>query len=42
VVTRALVEEVFALRCQVVPDPVSHTPMVIPIGRHFNERRGAA
>jgi iron complex transport system ATP-binding protein len=42
VVTRALVEHVFALRCRVVPDPVSHTPMVIPIGRHFNEHRGAA
>jgi iron complex transport system ATP-binding protein len=33
VVTRALVEEVFGLRCQVVPDPVAGTPMVIPIGR---------
>jgi iron complex transport system ATP-binding protein len=34
VVTRELVEHVFGLRCQVVPDPVSRTPMVIPIGRH--------
>jgi iron complex transport system ATP-binding protein len=42
VVTRGLVEEVFDLRCRVVPDPVSHTPMVIPIGRHLDERRGAA
>jgi iron complex transport system ATP-binding protein len=33
VVTRALVEEVFGLRCQVVPDPVAGSPMVIPIGR---------
>ena len=33
VVTRALVEEVFGLRCEVVPDPVAGTPMVIPIGR---------
>jgi iron complex transport system ATP-binding protein len=32
-VTRALVEEVFGLRCEVVPDPVAGTPMVIPIGR---------
>jgi iron complex transport system ATP-binding protein len=35
VVTRELVEEVFALRCQIAPDPVCGTPMVIPIGRHL-------
>jgi iron complex transport system ATP-binding protein len=35
VVTAPLVEQVFGLRCQVLPDPVSHTPMVIPIGRHL-------
>jgi hypothetical protein len=35
-VTRDLVQEVFGLRCRVTPDPVSHTPMVIPIGRHLN------
>ncbi|RAY16069.1 ABC transporter ATP-binding protein [Actinomadura craniellae] len=34
IVTGELVEEVFDLRCQVVPDPVSGTPLVIPIGRH--------
>ena len=42
VVTQALVEEVFGLSCQVVPDPVSHTPMVIPIGRHFSRKPGEA
>jgi iron complex transport system ATP-binding protein len=42
VVTRALVERVFELRCRVVPDPVSLTPMVIPIGRHFNAKGDAA
>jgi iron complex transport system ATP-binding protein len=36
VVTRQLVQEVFGLRCQVLPDPVSRTPMVIPIGRHLS------
>jgi iron complex transport system ATP-binding protein len=36
IVTDALVEHVFGMRCRVVPDPISHTPMVIPIGRHFN------
>ena len=35
VVTAPLVEQVFGLRCEVLPDPVSHTPMVIPIGRHL-------
>ncbi|MBV7672952.1 ABC transporter ATP-binding protein [Streptomyces halstedii] len=33
VVTAALVEEVFDLPCQVVPDPVTGTPMVIPLAR---------
>jgi iron complex transport system ATP-binding protein len=35
VVTRELVDAVFALRCQIAPDPVCGTPMVIPIGRHL-------
>ncbi len=34
VVTPELVTEVFGLRAQVVPDPVSGTPLVVPIGRH--------
>jgi iron complex transport system ATP-binding protein len=34
VITAELVEEVFDLRCQVVTDPVSGTPLVIPMGRH--------
>jgi iron complex transport system ATP-binding protein len=36
VVTEALVRDVFGLRCRIVPDPVSRTPMVIPIGRHLD------
>ncbi len=36
VVTEALVKDVFDLRSMVMPDPVSGTPMVVPIGRHFN------
>jgi iron complex transport system ATP-binding protein len=35
VVTDDLVERVFGVRCTVVVDPVSGTPMVSPIGRHF-------
>ena len=34
VITAETVEEVFGLRCQVTQDPVSGTPMVIPMGRH--------
>jgi iron complex transport system ATP-binding protein len=33
-VTEEMVTEVFGIPCQVVPDPVSGTPMVVPIGRH--------
>jgi iron complex transport system ATP-binding protein len=29
-----MVTTVFGMPCQVVPDPVSSTPMVVPIGRH--------
>lgn len=34
VITAELVTEVFDLTCEVVPDPVSGTPMVVPRGRH--------
>ncbi len=34
ILTPDMVEEVFGLRCQVVPDPVSGRPMMLPIGRH--------
>ncbi|MFD4599970.1 ABC transporter ATP-binding protein [Streptomyces sp. NPDC058464] len=36
VVTEATVEDVFDLRCRITPDPVSGTPMVIPLGRHHD------
>ena len=36
IVTSALVTDVFGLPCRVVTDPVSGTPMVIPIGRHLH------
>ncbi|MFD8867038.1 MULTISPECIES: ABC transporter ATP-binding protein [unclassified Streptomyces] len=39
VITAETVEDVFSLSCQVAPDPVSGTPMVIPMGRHHRERR---
>ncbi|MFF8965055.1 ABC transporter ATP-binding protein [Streptomyces globisporus] len=34
VITADTVEDVFGLRCQVTTDPVSRTPLVIPVGRH--------
>ena len=34
VVTAATVEEVFSLSCDVITDPRSGTPLVIPLGRH--------
>jgi iron complex transport system ATP-binding protein len=36
VITENLVHDVFGLRCKVMVDPVSGTPMVVPIGRHNN------
>ncbi|WP_327298414.1 MULTISPECIES: ABC transporter ATP-binding protein [unclassified Streptomyces] len=33
VVTAALVEKVFGLRCQIIDDPESGTPLVVPAGR---------
>ncbi|WP_456696605.1 ABC transporter ATP-binding protein [Aeromicrobium sp. P5_D10] len=34
VIDAATVTEVFGLACEVVPDPVSNTPMIVPRGRH--------
>lgn len=31
-ITEELVEDVFALPCRVIEDPVSHSPLVIPLG----------
>ncbi|MFJ6216665.1 ABC transporter ATP-binding protein [Streptomyces sp. NPDC092296] len=38
VVTADLVRKVFALECRIVPDPVTGTPMVIPLGRPRDTR----
>jgi iron complex transport system ATP-binding protein len=34
VVTEGLVRSVFGLESRIIPDPVSGTPLIIPIGRH--------
>lgn len=36
VITAQAVEEIFDLRCQVMTDPVSGTPLIIPMGRHHD------
>lgn len=33
IVTPALIEAVYGLRCVIVEDPVAHTPMIVPLGR---------
>lgn len=33
VITPELMEEVYGLRCQVMKDPISQSPMILPIGR---------
>lgn len=40
VVNAELVEHVFGLACWVLPDPVSGTPSVVPLGRDRGSRRG--
>ncbi|WP_275425731.1 ABC transporter ATP-binding protein [Nocardioides solisilvae] len=36
VVTPDVVRRVFDLECRVIEDPVSHTPLVVPVGRHHH------
>ncbi|MBD2607337.1 ABC transporter ATP-binding protein [Scytonema hofmannii FACHB-248] len=38
VMTEEMVREVFGLECRIVPDPVSGTPMCVPIGRKGGNR----
>ncbi len=40
VVTEATVREVFGLDNQVITDPVSGTPLVVPVGRHVRAMEG--
>ena len=42
VITTETVEDVFGLRCQVTTDPVSGTPLVIPMSRHHEPVPAAA
>ena len=38
VVTEDVVRGVFDLDCRVITDPVSHTPLVVPVGRHHHRK----
>jgi iron complex transport system ATP-binding protein len=42
VITAERVRDVFGLECIVIPDPVSATPLVVPIGRVASMRSGVA
>lgn len=42
VVTEQLVRDVFGMAARVVPDPVSGTPLVLPLGRHRTGRASVA
>lgn len=37
IVTSELIKETFQLECAVITDPVSHTPLILPIGRHHRK-----
>jgi len=41
IVTPELVTDVFGLACQVIEDPVSRTPLVVPVGRHLHVGRAS-
>ncbi|MEL6441187.1 MAG: ABC transporter ATP-binding protein [Cyanobacteria bacterium J06621_8] len=43
VMTEKMVQEVFNLECRIIPDPLSHTPMCIPLGRKVvrNQSKGS-
>ena len=38
VITDSLVNEIFDLDCIVMDDPISNTPLVVPIGRHYSHK----
>jgi len=42
IVTAELVAEVFGLPCQIIPDPETGTPMVVPSDRRKRAGRKAA
>lgn len=41
VVTPGIIREVFGISAEVAPDPISGTPMIVPIGRHHRLAKAA-
>ena len=41
VVTPEIIRDVFGMAAEVAPDPISGTPMIVPIGRHHRMARAA-
>ncbi|MFR3321787.1 MAG: hypothetical protein ACLTSZ_12470 [Lachnospiraceae bacterium] len=39
VITEPLIRELYGLNCMVISDPVSGSPMIVPIGRYHNGER---
>lgn len=39
ILTAELVEDVFGLKCEIMPDPQSRTPMMVPLARGFDHER---
>lgn len=37
VITDALISDIFGMNCVVIDDPVSHTPLVVPVGRYHSQ-----
>jgi iron complex transport system ATP-binding protein len=37
ILTEALIEYVFGIPCRIIPDPVTGTPLVVPISRHSRQ-----
>lgn len=47
IITSELIEEIYGLKCSVIEDPISGTPLILPIGRHktirgVNDRKSTA
>jgi len=36
IITNVLIKETFNLECQVINDPISNTPLILPISRHHH------
>ncbi len=42
IVTAALVESVYGMKCEVIPDPQTGTPLVVPAARAVRRPSGSA